>query len=278
MLKTLIHLDSLDGIQNYDTILKSYHCYNTTILINKPISNIKEISLKSLEMPIFFNNIRTANNSNVFSFIFSSTSLNFNNVSIGVTIPESNYTSINNLLSALNTSISTALSAYSGVSFVLTLTNTYYITITSNCNVIVLSKSILMNNILGFSTSQTYSLFTLGNLFITTTNLYCLNVDNYINLYITNLNSGSDTNANGRLLTFKIPCNCVTGQILYLGDSNTFTQTISITDPFYVLSKLNIMILDRFGFPINGGNAFFSFTLGINYDKPIEQIKIRRFL
>jgi hypothetical protein len=277
-LKTLIHLDSLDGIQNYDPILKSYHCYNTTILINKPISNIKEISLKSLEMPIFFNNIRSANNSNVFSFIFSSSSLNFNNISIGVTIPESNYTSINSLLSALNTSISTALSAYIGVSFVLTLTNTYYITITSNCNVIVLSKSILMNNILGFSTSQTYSLFTLGNLFITTTNLYCLNVDNYINLYITNLNSGSDTNANGRLLTFKIPCNCVTGQILYLGDSNTFTQTISITDPFYVLSKLNIMILDRFGFPINGGNAFFSFTLGINYDKPIEQIKIRRFL
>ena len=50
MLKTLIHLDSIDGIQNYDTILKTYHCYNTNILINKPISNIKEISLKSLEI------------------------------------------------------------------------------------------------------------------------------------------------------------------------------------------------------------------------------------
>jgi len=129
-----------------------------------------------------------------------------------------------------------------------------------------------MNNILGFI-SQSYSVST-----ITTTNFYCLNVDNYINLYITNLNSGSDTNANGRLLTFKIPCNCVTGQILYLGESNTFTQTISITDPFYVLNKMNIMILDRFGFPINGGNAYFSFTLGITYDKPTENMKIKRIL
>ena len=56
MIKTLLYFDSIDGIQNYDTILKSYHCYNTNILINKPISNIKEISLKSIEMPLFFNN------------------------------------------------------------------------------------------------------------------------------------------------------------------------------------------------------------------------------
>ena len=52
--KTLLHLDSIDGNQNYDPILKTYHCYNTTILINKPIANIKEILLKSLEMPLFF--------------------------------------------------------------------------------------------------------------------------------------------------------------------------------------------------------------------------------
>ena len=37
----LLHLDSLDGIQNYDAILKKYHCYNTTTLIYKPLENIK---------------------------------------------------------------------------------------------------------------------------------------------------------------------------------------------------------------------------------------------
>ena len=152
MLKTLIHLDSIDGIQNYDTILKNYHCYNTNILINKPISNIKEISLKSLEMPLFFNNIRSANNSNFFNFNFTYNS--FNNISIGLTIPELTYNNINYLLNSLNSAISTSLSLYSGVSFVLSVTNNYYIQITHNCSTITLNKCILINNILGFNTGD----------------------------------------------------------------------------------------------------------------------------
>jgi hypothetical protein len=148
--------------------------------------------------------------------------------------------------------------------------NSNYITITHNCSTLILNRNILTNYILGFYTN-TYNFSP-----ITTTNFYCLNVDNYINLYITNLNSGSDTNANGRLLTFKIPLPITNGGILFLGESNTFTQTISITDPHYVLNSLNLMILDRFGFPINGGNSNFSFTLGISYDKPNEKfIKYR---
>ena len=103
-----------------------------------------------------------------------------------------------------------------------------------------------------------------------------MNVDNYLNFYITSLNSGSDTNASGRLLTFKIPLNAINGSVLFLGESNSFHQRISITDPFYVLSKFNIMVLDRFGFPINGGNAHYSFKLGITYDKPLEQVKLKR--
>ena len=70
MIKTLLHFDSVDGIQNYDSILKTYHCYNTVIKINKPLQNIKEISLKSLEFPIFFNNIRNSNNSTLFLINF----------------------------------------------------------------------------------------------------------------------------------------------------------------------------------------------------------------
>ena len=266
MLKQLLHLDSIDGINNYDPILKSYHCYNTNILINNPLKNIKEISLKSLEMPLFFNNIRTANNSNVFTFKIY---INTNIISITCTIPEDNYTSINSLLDSLNNSIALELEIYDGVSVVFTLTNNYYITITHNCSSLTLEKNILTNNILGFK-SDTYNTQT-----ITTTNFYCLNVDNYINLYITNLNSGSDTNANGRLLTFKIILPQVNGNILFIGESNTFIQTISITDPYFVLNSLNIIILDRFGFPINGGNANFSFTLGINYEKQIERLKYR---
>ena len=39
--KTLLHLNFIDGLQNYDPILKIFYCYNTTILINKPIDKYK---------------------------------------------------------------------------------------------------------------------------------------------------------------------------------------------------------------------------------------------
>ena len=192
MIKTLLHFESIDGIQNYDTIFKCYHCYNTNILINKPISNIKEISLKSIEMPLFFNNIRNSNNSTLFSFKFSY--LTYENISLGITIPEANYTNINSLIDTLNASISNALT-YSGISIIFYTVGDYNISLQHNCPSFTINKSILANNILGFETG-TYTAP------ITTTNFYCLNVDNYLTMYITNLNSGSDTNANGRLLTF----------------------------------------------------------------------------
>ena len=263
MLKSLLHIDSLDGVMNYDTILKSYHVYNTNIKINQSVTNIKEISLKSIELPIFFNNIRSSNNSNLFNFTFSYST--FNNIVINVTISELNYINISSLLTAINNSISSTISIYSGLSIVLSVYNTNYIRLTHNCITLTLNKCLLINNILGFN-SGTYT----GN--ITTSNFYSLNIDNYIMLYITNL-SGSDAITNGKIMTFKIILPNTNGSVLFLGEHNSFNQTISITNPFFVLSSLNIMILDRFGFPINGGNAHYSFTLGITYDKTNEKIK-----
>ena len=184
--KTLLHLNLIDGNQTYDLILITYRCYNSTILIKKSIGNIKEICLKSLEMPLFFNNVRSSNNSNLCSFYFTYSS--YNDISIGVSIQQFLYTQINLLITNLNTSISTALSSYFEFSFVLSVVNKYFIKKTTNASSFVLNKTILINNNLGFN-SGIYSLT------ITTTNCFCLNVDNYINLYITNLNSGSDSNA-----------------------------------------------------------------------------------
>ena len=70
--------------------------------------------------------------------------------------------------------------------------------------------------------------------------------------------------------------NATNGSVLCLGKSNTFHQTVSITDPFYVFSRLNILVFNRFEFPINGGNADYSFTLGFAYDKLIEQVKLKK--
>ena len=183
-------------------------------------------------------------------------------VSLGITIPEANYTTITALIDTLNASISNELT-YDGISIVFYTVGDYNISLQHNCYSFTINKSILANNILGFNTG-TYTTS------ITTTNFYCLNVDNYLTMYITNLSGADSTNVNGRLLSFKIPLNTVNGNILYYGESSTFFQTISITDPKFILTSMHIMILDRFGFPINGGNAHYSFTLGVNCDKELR--------
>ena len=93
---------------------------------------------------------------------------------------------INLLITNLNTAILTALSSYSGLSFVLSVINNYNIKLTANTSSFVLNKTILINNVLGFNSGI------LSTVTITTTKFYCLNVVDYKNFFITNLNSGSD--------------------------------------------------------------------------------------
>jgi hypothetical protein len=162
-------------------------------------------------MPLFFNNIRTANNSNVFSFSFSFGV--YNNIPISCSIPESNYITITSLINALNSSIVSALNLYINVSCILYYSD-YYISIQHNFTSLTLNKNILTNYILGFNTG-TYTTSP-----IITTNFYCLNVDNYINLYITNLNSGFDPTKYDMLKSISIS---ETG-LKYINLKNEFTK------------------------------------------------------
>ena len=50
-------------------------------------------------MPLFFTNIRNSNNSTLFSFKFNYGS--YENISLGITIPEANYTTITSLIDTL---------------------------------------------------------------------------------------------------------------------------------------------------------------------------------
>ena len=54
MIKALSHFDSIDGIMNYDTILKTNHCYNTTIKINKPLRKYKRNIFKIVRNAFIF--------------------------------------------------------------------------------------------------------------------------------------------------------------------------------------------------------------------------------
>ena len=119
-------------------------------------------------MPIFFNNIRNSNSSTLFLIKFSYST--YNNISIGISIPEDNYIGISDLIYALNSAISSALLPYSGLSIVLSVVNTYYIQIDHNCTSLILNKCLLINYMLGFNNNVN------STSPIISTNFYCLNI------------------------------------------------------------------------------------------------------
>ena len=113
-----------DQTIHFDSIKSTYINYttNTTqnvlnsgfskFTIKDRIENIKSISLKSFEIPIYFLNIRTGSTS-TFSFILNTVTYNLN-------LSENNYTTIDSLITDINTMILTYV-ALALVTIVLTI-------------------------------------------------------------------------------------------------------------------------------------------------------------
>ena len=257
--KQLLHFDSINATQITDTALNSstpFKCYWT---LKNPIKKIKSLSLKSVELPILFYNVRSSNSTNTFTFTFTYSS--WTNQAVTVTITESNYT-ITTLLSALNTAISTAITSYSGLTLTISnnsTTNKLYFT--TNASSMSFNSSQLITNMLGFTSgSQTISASS-----IYSSGVYNVNLDNYLNMYFYNIPNES-TNVNGFNSTFKVPCNATFQQVLYVNENSNFKQLISLKDDYFVLNALYVQIYDRFGYSLNPNNGNYSFTLEITYD------------
>ena len=76
-----IHLDSINSTDtNGDS-------FDSTFTVIQKYKNINKIYLKNAEIPIGFSNIRTQNNSNVFSFIL-------NGITYNITITSGVYSTI----------------------------------------------------------------------------------------------------------------------------------------------------------------------------------------
>ena len=88
MISKFIHLES------NRSILNDNNCLDSRFMLNEPMQRIKKITLKSLELPVSFPNIRE-NSTNIFTFIF-------NSISYSIVLLEKNYTSINELLDNMN--------------------------------------------------------------------------------------------------------------------------------------------------------------------------------
>jgi len=242
-----MHIDLL----HFDTLLGSYNnnsVYDCTFVLSNPLRNVQKIYLKSIELPISFNNIRSANGTNTFK-------ITVNAVTYTITLNEYSYTSINTLLNDINTQVQLVLP---NISFTLNSNKKVTITNTGTATTIVFSPSRLLNVVLGF-TQLSYSTSFIAE------NNYLLAYDNYISMYLQDIPVKS-TGYSNQLISFKIPLNAVNGMVYYLQEFNSFSQSVEITDKNYVLNRLRVVLYDRFGCKLSNGLDY-TFSLAVNYHR-----------
>ena len=122
----MIKIDYLnfDSVNSIDT---SGDSFDSTFTILQKYKNIHKIYLKNCEIPVGFSNIRSQNNSNVLNFTL-------NGVTYNATIASGVYSTLLSVITALNASILSAISATS-FTFVMSLSsgNKVIITTTGAC-------------------------------------------------------------------------------------------------------------------------------------------------
>lgn len=239
----ILHFDTLLGTYNNNSV------YDCTFTLSNPLRNVQRLYLKSIEMPISFNNIRSANGTNTFQITIQSNTYT-------ITMNEFNCTSITTLLTVLNAQLNIVLP---NVSF--NYINKYvYLQLIGypNNTVVSFSLSRLLSVVLGFTQLS----YVITNE-VKADNNYLIAYDNYICLYLQDIPVKS-TGYSNQLISYKIPLNAVNGMVYYLQELNSFSQCVEITDKHYVLNRLRVVVFDRFGFNISNGLDY-SFSLAVNY-------------
>ena len=269
MSSQIIHFDSLNGCTyntgnqfnsyNFDTtyLSTSPNSFNATFSLQTPLRYIKRINLKSVEIPIGWNNIRANSRLNIVGVAtgYNAVSKTYTNI-YSVSLADKTYSNIATLISDINASF---LALYPTVNIIFSLINGY-ISVTSTSTSIFTNYIYLvptnLTQMLGFRANN--DIYSLRN--TTAPAVFLLNVDNYINMYISNLSSSNTHNANGVISHFKIITNSINGVIYYVAESNSFKQSISI-NPNIPITNLSIVLTDRFGYSINSSGLDYSFSL-----------------
>ena len=100
MPKKLFFLDSTYLSKYYDTIIGNhennfYHTFNICFSLNNPLQNLKSITLRSVEIPVGLNNIRSQNGSSTISFNFTNST--YTDISITVSVGTASYTGVDTI-------------------------------------------------------------------------------------------------------------------------------------------------------------------------------------
>lgn len=248
----ILHFDTISS--NYDPSLNDP--FRATMSISNPLHKVSQIFLKSIELPIGFFNIRASGTLNILT-------ISLNNIRYSITLLAKNYTTPTSLINDINT-------LFTSVSFPVTTTVTFSVS-GNYINVAITSVGItqfsiidtqLSNYILGLKSFNNSVIASSTSASISATNVWCLNPDNYLNMFLENVPSDGNSNFNGRFCSFKISLNGINGMIVYNNDENIFKQSVGISDENFILREIKVTMYDRFGNTISNNGLDYSFSLG----------------
>ena len=271
MPKQLYLLDTVTSTKISDSF-NIPHSFNVSFPFKVSPMKIKSITLKSVEMPYYFTNVRVNNGSASFGFTFSYST--WSNVKLSPALNSANYT-ISGLISAINTAITAATIGYTSLSIVLSQytypqTGLTVCRITTNATSLTLDNTLLTNQILGYTNTRN----TTGTTLDGTSPINISHIDTCLYMHISNLPVVNNNNSSS-FYTFKIPLNITNNlSIAYLNDSKEH-QTIDLSNnSSFILDKLDIRIFDRFGFLLCGYYDY-TLTLIIEYDDDVNKNQIQ---
>ena len=230
----LIHVDT-----QYATNKVNGNPFDCTYVLTNKHKGLVEATLINVQMPIGFYNIRAPYN----TIVINGTTY---------TVPPGNYTSTT-FLDALNTTVTAAVGTFS----ISSPTNKFQF-IPFSGTAIITSKSMTptLTTLLGFVSGQ-------SGTNITATYSYIINFDTYVDVYIRNFATSS---TEGQLVTFKIPIDVASGEILHWSENSRDTQSIPIRYSVETIDRLIIQVYDRFGNLIDNNGVDWSFSIQIKSD------------
>ena len=256
----LLHFDSIYATYLTDSNSATGNVstpYRAQFFLNQTFRRIKRVSLKSVEVPVGFSNIRAGSTATL--------SMRVNGSAYSVQLVEKNYAAIAPLLADLNTACTNLVS---GVSIAFALagsTNTplrLKITLTGATSFAIIDTN-LSKYILGFRAERDALV---SGVYAASTSNYNLNADNYVLLYIPSLNGMNASMTGGLQSTFKVPLNSITNQVYYYFEGSSFPQAVDIHDPNMVLTNIVVYILDRFGNSLSPNGLDYSFSLELTLE------------
>lgn len=255
-----IHVDT--ATLSTQVFKQNGNSFDSTYVFTQPHRRVRSVTLRNIQLPVGWFNIRAPYN----TIVIDGTTY---------TLTAGYYPTITDVVNALNTLVTSGVGVFSvvsnkvvftsaGASSTITIPNSAYPTAgtyaTSGSNTPSQSTCVIPNisystypslsTILGFTNGQTGKP-------ITATNIYNLNYDTYIHVYIPNLSASSPEATQS---TFKIPITTTFGNVQSI-DYSYNLQCVKITDSSCVVDRLIMKVVDRWGNVISNNGLDWSMTV-----------------